>query len=207
MHPNNAEEDPFKAEEAVLAPSWMELFPNTPVPKVLSQPCCAQFAVSRDRIRSLPRAKYESYRNWLLETNLSDNLSGRVWEYLWHYIFTGQNVHCPKEHVCNCDGFGMCFGGEEQYNAFMKNYAEMEKTQIQLNEWRAEKEKIEKMKETGGWATLETGKDGEDAILQKQINEMVDWGNRRLQEASERGRVPMNRALEAGRPWKEGDGF
>ena len=49
--------------------------------------CCAQFAVSRKRVRDRPVDDYIWFREWLLETELDDAQSGRVFEFLWHVIF------------------------------------------------------------------------------------------------------------------------
>ncbi|KAF7166626.1 hypothetical protein CNMCM6106_002369 [Aspergillus hiratsukae] len=46
IHPTVAGDDLLNIPEAaVFGNSWLELFPGTPVPRVLSQPCCGQFAV------------------------------------------------------------------------------------------------------------------------------------------------------------------
>ena len=135
MHPGNLEEDVNKQEETILARSWSEIFPLDPIPKVLAQPCCAQFAISKDRIRSLPLARYVFFRDWLLRTPLSDYISGRVWEYLWQYIFTGEHVVCPAEHVCYCDGYGVCFGGEKEYRAYYHRARELGELEEELNRW------------------------------------------------------------------------
>jgi hypothetical protein len=118
IHPGAIEEDMNKQEESLMARSWTELFPDNPIPQVLAQPCCGQFAVSRNRIRSLPLARYVFYRDWLLRTNLSDYSSGRIWEYIWQFVFTRHNVVCPKEHIYYYDGFGVCFGSEEAYEEY-----------------------------------------------------------------------------------------
>lgn len=60
------------------------LFPGEPVPKEIRTPCCAQFAVSKAAIRKRSLAEYERMRQWLVETELEDDMSGRVVEYLWH---------------------------------------------------------------------------------------------------------------------------
>ena len=83
------------------------------MPKVLAQPCCAQFAISKGRILSIPLKRFIAYRDWLLRTPLSDYISGRVWEYIWQFVFTGNHTVCPMMHICYCDGYGFCFGGEK----------------------------------------------------------------------------------------------
>jgi hypothetical protein len=87
IHPvvgKESSDDALQIPEAVvIGKVWLELFPNVAAPpRVLSQPCCAQFALSKDRIQTIPLAQYVFYRDWLLQTPLTDNLSGRVWEYV-----------------------------------------------------------------------------------------------------------------------------
>lgn len=113
IHPNaqsDEDADDIRAipEAAVFGRAWKELFPNEPVPDVLAQPCCSQFAVSAKRIRATPVQTYVFWRDWVLRTPLHDRLAGRVWEYLWQYIFMGQPVLCPNEHECACQGYGVC---------------------------------------------------------------------------------------------------
>lgn len=90
MHPGSVDGDANKLEETRMVQAWAELFPGTAAPAVLAQPCCAQFAASRERIRAVPVARWRFYREWLLRTELSDFLSGRIWEYLWQVAFTGE---------------------------------------------------------------------------------------------------------------------
>lgn len=63
---------------------FMELFPGVEVPEVVGVSCCAQFGVTRSKVRERPRSDYERYRKWLRETSLADDLSGRIMEYSWH---------------------------------------------------------------------------------------------------------------------------
>ena len=53
----------------------------------IESPCCAQFVVTADAVRARPKEDYIALRNWLLHTELSDSISGGVFEYLWHIIF------------------------------------------------------------------------------------------------------------------------
>ena len=50
-------------------------------------PCCAQFGVSRSAVLQRSREDYIAFRQWLLNTELSDVVSGTAFEYLWHIIF------------------------------------------------------------------------------------------------------------------------
>ena len=66
---------------------FMELFPGAEVPEEVGVSCCAQFAVTRWKIRERPKSDYVRYRKWLAETTLPDDLSGRIMEYSWHSMF------------------------------------------------------------------------------------------------------------------------
>ncbi|KAL5344567.1 hypothetical protein ACLOAV_010551 [Pseudogymnoascus australis] len=210
MHPGTTELDVNKQEEQVLAQSWSELFPMDSIPTVLAQPCCAQFALSRERIRALPKARYVFYRDWMLRTPLRNHISGRVWEYVWHYLFTGQNIMCPEEHVCYCDGFGVCFGGKQEYNSFYDKVHEKSHHQDRLKVVESNAQKIKEMEEKGEIdeiGALDVPKNGEAAELKQKINELGEYIQKEKEKAIERGANPANRAKEAGRPWKEGDGY
>ena len=97
-----------KAERA-FAGAWNYMFGNSSaVPDVIAEPCCAQFAVSRDRVRERKREEYIRYQQWLLETDLEDDVSGRVVEYMWHMFFGKDPVYCPDVFECYCRQFGWC---------------------------------------------------------------------------------------------------
>lgn len=115
LHPRNPgktdSDHVMRPEEEIFGTAWLELFPDvTDPPIVVSQPCCGQFAVTRERIRTEPLERYVYFRKWLIDTPLDDSLGGRVWEHVWQYVFAGVYEFCPKEHVCYCDGYGVCFG-------------------------------------------------------------------------------------------------
>ncbi|OGE54154.1 hypothetical protein PENARI_c006G02587 [Penicillium arizonense] len=204
MHPGAIEEDESKQEEIMLARAWGELFPDEAIPNVLAQPCCAQFALSRDRIRSIPHARYVYYRDWLLATDLSDYITGRIWEYLWQYVFTGEAVLCVEETVCLCDGYGFCFGGDDEFREYQALEAKVTELQNDIGGWMWLADDLDFANDG---VDLTSPAAGDDESLRQKIegaeNEIVE----RLQAAVERGNNPRNRALEAGRPWKEGDGF
>jgi len=66
------------------------LMPGMMVPHLVAVSCCSQFAVSRETIQTHPREDYVRWRKWLLETPLDDDITGRIFEYLWHseYYFS-----------------------------------------------------------------------------------------------------------------------
>ena len=210
MHPGETEQNAYKQEEILLAKSWSELFPLDEIPAVLAQPCCAQFALSRERIQAKPHAQYVWYRNWLFNTKLPDFLSGRIWEYVWQFVFTGNNIYCPKEHICFCDQFGSCFGGEQKFEEFMKVKNELGDRESNLRDWENKKKAIEDAEKQGKYdelEKLEKPEPGEDEKFKKEIERLRPIVDKLKKEAIERGNDPKNRAEEAGREWKEGDGF
>ena len=102
--------DPKSAENTQFhfPAAFHELFPNVQLPDTVGVACCAQFALTRNKILERPVEDYMRYRKWLLETPLVDHVSGRVLEYTWHIIFGQQAVHCPNVHECYCKVFGYC---------------------------------------------------------------------------------------------------
>lgn len=70
------------------------------VPTEVAAACCAQFAVARWQILRRSRGEYEKYRKWLIETELGDEESGRVLEYMWHIIFGRPAVDCEEYGEC-----------------------------------------------------------------------------------------------------------
>lgn len=209
MHPGAVVEDESKQEEVMLARAWGELFPDEPVPSVLAQPCCAQFAVSGDRIRTIPRSRFIFYRDWLLQTDLSDYIAGRIWEYLWQYVFTGQPVVCVEESVCLCDGYGFCFGGPAELQDWRALDEERKDMQKELEDWIFWEEDFSFAEANDGFETqaLRVPPPGRKSELQDAVMEKDTQVSQMLADAIKRGKNPKNRALEAGRPWNDGDGF
>ncbi len=70
--------------ESAFAEGFKELLPNLPVPKEVGVNCGAQFALSREKVLERPQTHYVRYRQWLWDTPLADNVSGRILEYSWH---------------------------------------------------------------------------------------------------------------------------
>ncbi|KAI9863973.1 MAG: hypothetical protein M1824_006011 [Vezdaea acicularis] len=193
-----ADYDDFKRKEERYFTSkiWTELHPLDPVPPALSQPCCAQFAVSRERIRSNPVSRYVMYRDWLMRTTLDDEMSGRVMEYIWQYIFTGFPEFCPVQHTCYCDGYGICFGSEANLAAWLDKLHRRDALDKELREWTEAKEKAEK----GEGQMPEEPKDQTLPDIIKTLNEEleIERGN-----AYTAGRDPAIRAAAAGRAFSE----
>ncbi|CAG7926695.1 unnamed protein product [Penicillium olsonii] len=77
-------------------------------PTEIGAACCAQFAVSREQVHLRPREDYVKFRQWVMDTELSDASSGRVMEFMWHIIFGMDGVYCPDEQICYCQVYGQC---------------------------------------------------------------------------------------------------
>ncbi|EXJ54232.1 hypothetical protein A1O7_09569 [Cladophialophora yegresii CBS 114405] len=184
-----------KEEQYLTSEVWRQLHESDPIPEALSQPCCAQFAVSGERIRTRPLTDYLRYRQWLLDTDMADEFSGRMLEYNWQYIFTGEPEFCPPQHECYCDGYGICFGGttDDNLQDWLHLLRQRELLDEQLRDLRRE--------DPG------TRDQHRIAAAESEKSELVLKLDMLKAEAYRRGEDPKNRALECGRPWKPGDGF
>lgn len=80
---------------AAYKDAFEALFPGRPVPEAVGASCCAQFAVTGDKVRQRPKTDYEAYRQWLMETELPDDISGRVLEYAWHSKYHSISLSWP----------------------------------------------------------------------------------------------------------------
>ncbi|EME48406.1 hypothetical protein DOTSEDRAFT_67456 [Dothistroma septosporum NZE10] len=213
LHPGSTQKNRDKQEEVILADSWSQLFPLDPIPTVLAQPCCAQFAVSRERILETNKMRYIYMRDWVTRTQLSDYLSGRVFEYIWQFIFSKTAIHCPSMSACYCDGYGICFPSAEAFDEWFKLKYEKGKVQEELRIWKGKAENIETLHKSDSKgrimeeAALEVPEVGMDRELEGLIEKMENEMERRLREAKERGRDPEMRAKASGRKWRKGDGY
>ena len=104
--------EPDHIYELSLPEAWGNIFEGVEemaeIPEEFATACCAQFAVSREQVLKNDLQQYVRLRDWLIETTLSDDMSGRVLEYLWHVIFGRPAVECPQLEKCWCDLYGRC---------------------------------------------------------------------------------------------------
>ncbi len=80
----------------------------------------------------------------------------------------------------------------------------------QLTHWHFTTDAISAAKEEGRFEDLnrlEIPESGKDEELERKIKELEAWLKSEKDKAIENGLVPMNRAKESGREWKDGDGF
>ncbi|KAJ5377947.1 uncharacterized protein N7496_005356 [Penicillium cataractarum] len=79
------------------------------VPTDIGHQCCAQFAVTRERIQERPQSDYIRILEWIATTDMTDNYGiGWLIEKLWHIIFGMPAVYCATEEQCRCDLYGWC---------------------------------------------------------------------------------------------------
>lgn len=75
---------------AYFSDAYQQIFNMTAeaVPAEISNVCCGQFAVSRERIHARPKEEYARILKWAETTELTNHFGvGWVLEKLWHIIF------------------------------------------------------------------------------------------------------------------------
>ena len=204
LHPGNLQESLEKQEEVVLSRCWSELFPSDPLPAALGQACCAQFALSKERVLSIPLSRFIFYRDWIARTTLSDYVSGRIWEYSWQFLFTGQSIYCPAEHICYCGGFGLCFGGVSKFEEFEELSRQKQTLEIEAHELRKPRALDPTTNPEAQKSNVTTVR---YAYLNSQIEKLNDELEMRKRNALERGLSDKIRAEECDLKSKEVGGL
>lgn len=96
VHPHDPSDTDIKNDDVrvYFADYFMELFNVTraEVPEHIGGVCCAQFAVTRDRIRQRPREDYVRMRKWVMTPGLDSHDIGWVFELLWHMVFMEEAI-------------------------------------------------------------------------------------------------------------------
>jgi hypothetical protein len=106
--PNREPPDEFRTLEVAISTFWGELFNATAIPDIISSPCCAQFAVSGDKVRERAVEEYLRYWKWLNKTTLNDDTAGLFFEYIWHILFGKEPEYCLEMGACGCEAYGRC---------------------------------------------------------------------------------------------------
>ena len=117
--PDGIEHEGQSTREAFLANFGDPSGYTGDVPEILAQPCCSQFAVTRDAIRSVPRDQYARSIAWLINSPMSDFMLGRTWEHMFQWLFAKKSVDCPIEWKTYCKMYHVCFDGAEEYRKYM----------------------------------------------------------------------------------------
>ncbi|KAF2230673.1 hypothetical protein EV356DRAFT_508280 [Viridothelium virens] len=205
LHPSSPDpallpgSDALRQEEPLVAAAWSDLFPAEPVPADIAQPCCGQFAVSRAQVRAQPRARYARVKGWLEETALGDEMSGRVLEYLWGYLFSGREVSCPDMRSCYCGAYGVCFGSEEGFQGWFEMKWRRGQYLRELERWALSEREVDKFRRQGRVdevALMDKLDPGRIDWLEREIRGLEEKMERVKREAWERGRDPKNREID-----------
>ena len=94
----NYYDDPYNLEKWVyikLNEFWYLFNDYIPFPEKIMYYAGTQFKVDKDLILQYPIDFYEKLKEWVINTNCPDYISGRVFEYTWHYILT----KCPIDKI------------------------------------------------------------------------------------------------------------
>lgn len=161
-----------KPEEPWMIPAFKAVFGDQiEVPETLGGPCCSQFAVTREAIRSRDRAVYARAMRWFVETDLTDYITGRIWEHMWSFLFKRQATDCPVEWKTFCRMYGVCFADQGDKDNFHQLW----------------KQRHDMVARRGFWLELW---DPQRAAREKErIAELGVELDRRLRTAMDRGRV------------------
>ncbi|EJT82581.1 hypothetical protein GGTG_02554 [Gaeumannomyces tritici R3-111a-1] len=113
VHPKHPTQSDIDGDDirAHFADVYMELFnvSRADIPEHLGHQCCAQFVVTRDRIRERSREDYVRMRRWAMTQTVTTSFNaGWVFEKTWHVIFGMPPQYCPAPDVCKCELFGWC---------------------------------------------------------------------------------------------------
>jgi Protein of unknown function (DUF3431) len=154
LNPSATTANSEKREEKLIHSVWPHLFPDDELPTALAQPCCSQFALSRARIRDVPREEYVRLRRWLLSTRIADDLVGRVFEYAWQYLWIGRAVVCPSAHACSCDLYGACFDDDEDYQSWFELRYWVRRAEWELISWEESEARLEEAGFAGAGAAV-----------------------------------------------------
>jgi hypothetical protein len=150
------------------------------VPEILAQPCCSQFAVTRDTIRSVPRERYAVFIDWLLDSSMDDSMLGRTWEHMFQWLFTRKAVDCPAEWKTYCRMYHICFNGKKDYDRYLG-----------LEELRAEL--IDRFDVGLLKAVWNSAFGTRKQDLVQQIDVVSRQIDEHIQQARERGKIEINR--------------
>jgi hypothetical protein len=161
------------------------------VPEILATPCCSQIAVTKERIRSIPREQYQHHIDWILNTNLPDSISGRTWgkayfytnspsfsigaekffpyfsanlvaEHMWQHLFLQKAIDCPVEHIAYCRLYHICFSGRVAYEEWIELNQGRQTLEKELKDLAAADEKEVESKEDAERHKKVESEDGEN---------------------------------------------
>lgn len=208
------EESGNQPEQKEMQEAFRANFNIYEIPEILATPCCSQIAVTKQLIRSVPREQYQHHIDWLLNTKLPDNISGRTWEHMWQYLFLQKAIDCPLQHKAYCRLYHICFGGREEYDEWielMQGHQRLDKeldkmNEEDLNDLKAEEKRLkdieEEKKKNGGKLSKEKAEElAEKPKSETKIrarNKMREWLEEEKRLNHEEARVRKEVAIVRG---------
>jgi len=203
------EESGTSPEQKEMQEAFRANFNLYDVPEILATPCCSQIAVTKERIRSVPRQQYLHHIEWLLNTKLSDSISGRTWEHMWQYLFLEKSIDCPLEHKAYCRLYHICFGGREEYEEWIELNQGRQKLEKELTKLQIESEPVMKKDQDGKMVEEKPKEKMMSQSESKTKVTMKSWLENELRSVKEairvrkevavvRGSVEANRVAEGG---------
>jgi hypothetical protein len=78
--------------------NWNIFEKYLPKPEKLIYYSCAQFVVDKKLILQYPKEFYVDLIKWIETNNISDYISSRIFEYMWHYIFTKNPIEPKRKY-------------------------------------------------------------------------------------------------------------
>lgn len=81
-----------------------------PPPDYVESPCCATFAVQAASIVKHPKEMYVKARGWVMKSREGEEgkFVGIALEYLYHIMFSGENVFVASQDDCLCEVYSVC---------------------------------------------------------------------------------------------------
>ena len=127
---------------------------------------------------------------------MNDYDSGRMFEYVWQYIFTGNAEVCPDMRTCYCENYGICFEDKTSFEAWFK--LRYQKTEYQ-KQTKQQQQELEGTKTLTSQMALETAPP-EMQELQRKIKGLSKEMQEMRDEAFMRGNSGKSRPMASARP-------
>jgi hypothetical protein len=155
-----------KEEEPYMREAFLENFQssNGSVPEILAQPCCSQFAATREAIQRVPKSQYAHHIAWFADKRLPEKLSARIWEHMWQYLFSGRAVDCPMPWKTYCLLYGICFRSAVQ----LQDFVTLEENVVRV---------LEEKEQNYGWFGRRGLSDQDMEKLKQARKTAMDWKN------------------------------
>jgi hypothetical protein len=155
-------------DASMMRDALRDLMPAAPIPEWVGQPFGSQFAASREGIHSVPLDLWKTWREWLINTPFNDEQSGRVWEHIWQYAFTGKTTFCPAMDQCYCEGYGICFTSATKFVVWRAWTRESLDWTMEYLKLKSEGREAQELKERI---------DARNEVLQLSLSEAMRWGD------------------------------